>query len=115
MTFFDGIYPFYPQSQKPFVFDVDLIVVIIVFLVIAFSFLLILPGIRGRAVSSDPVRFPIGLRQSVRETFLQLFSPAERGGVGNPHMLSSLKLVWIHLVGSLVSVVAGCLIGGSVS
>ncbi|KAM3827905.1 dual oxidase maturation factor 2 [Vipera latastei] len=49
MTFFDGIYPFYPQSQKPFVFDVDLIIVIIVFLVIAFSFLLILPGIRGRA------------------------------------------------------------------
>ncbi|XP_058012576.1 dual oxidase maturation factor 2 [Ahaetulla prasina] len=49
MTFFDGIYPFYPQSKKPFVFDVDLIIVIIVFLVIAFSFLLILPGIRGRA------------------------------------------------------------------
>ncbi|XP_032089016.1 dual oxidase maturation factor 2 [Thamnophis elegans] len=49
MTFFDGIYPFYPQSEKPFVFDVDLIIVIIVFLVIAFSFLLILPGIRGRA------------------------------------------------------------------
>uniref|UniRef100_A0A8C5SUE4 Dual oxidase maturation factor 1 n=1 Tax=Laticauda laticaudata TaxID=8630 RepID=A0A8C5SUE4_LATLA len=49
MTFFDGIYPFYPQSKKPFVFDVDLIIVVIVFLVIAFSFLLILPGIRGRA------------------------------------------------------------------
>ncbi|XP_015678756.1 dual oxidase maturation factor 2 [Protobothrops mucrosquamatus] len=49
MTFFDGVYPFYPQSKKPFVFDVDLIIVIIVFLVIAFSFLLILPGIRGRA------------------------------------------------------------------
>ncbi|KAM6426627.1 dual oxidase maturation factor 2 [Liasis olivaceus] len=49
MTLFDGIYPFYPQSRKPFVFDVDLIIVIIVFLVIAFSFLLILPGIRGRA------------------------------------------------------------------
>ncbi|XP_062998936.1 dual oxidase maturation factor 2 [Elgaria multicarinata webbii] len=49
MTLFDGIYPFYPQSRKPFVFDVDLIIVIIVFLVIAASFLLILPGIRGRA------------------------------------------------------------------
>ncbi|XP_039195441.1 dual oxidase maturation factor 2-like isoform X1 [Crotalus tigris] len=49
MTLFDGIYPFYPQPMKPFVFDVDLIIVIIVFLVIAFSFLLILPGIRGRA------------------------------------------------------------------
>ncbi|CAI5793051.1 dual oxidase maturation factor 2 [Podarcis lilfordi] len=49
MTLFDGIYPFYPQPRKPFVFDVDTIVVIIVFLVIAFSFLLILPGIRGRA------------------------------------------------------------------
>ncbi|KAL8197164.1 UNVERIFIED_CONTAM: hypothetical protein K2H54_014443 [Gekko kuhli] len=49
MTLFDGVYPFYPQQRKPFVFDVDLIIVIIVFLVIAFSFLLILPGIRGRA------------------------------------------------------------------
>ncbi|KAG8144975.1 hypothetical protein E2320_013363 [Naja naja] len=51
MTLFDGIYPFYPQSNKPFVFDVNLIIVIIVFLVLAFSFLLILPGIRGRAVT----------------------------------------------------------------
>ncbi|XP_054858846.1 dual oxidase maturation factor 2 [Eublepharis macularius] len=49
MTLFNGIYPFYPQTRKPFVFDVDIIIVIIVFLVIAFSFLLILPGIRGRA------------------------------------------------------------------
>ncbi|XP_015262376.1 PREDICTED: dual oxidase maturation factor 2 [Gekko japonicus] len=49
MTLFDGVYPFYPQQRKPVVFDVDLIIVIIVFLVIAFSFLLILPGIRGRA------------------------------------------------------------------
>ncbi|XP_053127742.1 dual oxidase maturation factor 2 [Hemicordylus capensis] len=49
MTLFDGIYPFYPQPRKPFVFNFNLIVVIVVFLVIACSFLLILPGIRGRA------------------------------------------------------------------
>uniref|UniRef100_A0A8D0BTS6 Dual oxidase maturation factor 2 n=1 Tax=Salvator merianae TaxID=96440 RepID=A0A8D0BTS6_SALMN len=49
MTLFNGIYAFYPQSLKPFVFDVALIIVIVVFLVIASSFLLILPGIRGRA------------------------------------------------------------------
>ncbi|XP_072837828.2 dual oxidase maturation factor 2 [Pogona vitticeps] len=49
MTLFNGIYPFYPQERKPFVFDVSLIIVIVVFLVFAVSFLLILPGIRGRA------------------------------------------------------------------
>ncbi|XP_062819390.1 dual oxidase maturation factor 2 isoform X2 [Anolis carolinensis] len=49
MTLFGGIYPFYPQPRKPVVFDINLVIVIVVFLVIAFSFLLILPGIRGRA------------------------------------------------------------------
>ncbi|XP_061451048.1 dual oxidase maturation factor 2 [Rhineura floridana] len=49
MTLYNGIYPFYPQPRKPFVFDVDTIIVIIVFLVFGFCFLLILPGIRGRA------------------------------------------------------------------
>ncbi|KAJ1181105.1 hypothetical protein NDU88_006315 [Pleurodeles waltl] len=49
MTLFDGIYPFYPQRRRPFIFDVQLIITIIVFLTFACSFLLILPGIRGRA------------------------------------------------------------------
>ncbi|NXL95918.1 DOXA2 factor, partial [Alectura lathami] len=46
---FNGIYPFYPQQRKTFVFDVSTIIVIIVFLTLASSFLLIIPGIRGRA------------------------------------------------------------------
>ncbi|NXI63283.1 DOXA2 factor, partial [Anseranas semipalmata] len=46
---FNGVYPFYPQQRKPFVFDVSTIIVIIVFLTFASSFLLIIPGIRGRA------------------------------------------------------------------
>ncbi|XP_030043746.1 dual oxidase maturation factor 1 [Microcaecilia unicolor] len=49
MTLFDGIYPFYPQQRRIPFFDVDLMIVIIVFLTFACSFLLILPGIRGRA------------------------------------------------------------------
>uniref|UniRef100_A0A8D0HTR2 Dual oxidase maturation factor 2 n=1 Tax=Sphenodon punctatus TaxID=8508 RepID=A0A8D0HTR2_SPHPU len=49
MTFSNGIYPFYPQQRKAFVFDVNTIIVIVVFLTLALSFLLILPGIRGRA------------------------------------------------------------------
>ncbi|KAL7975768.1 hypothetical protein Chor_002422 [Crotalus horridus] len=64
MTLFDGIYPFYPQPMKPFVFDVDLIIVIIVFLVIAFSFLLILPGIRGRAHLRSRILREGGLREA---------------------------------------------------
>ncbi|NXA53203.1 DOXA2 factor, partial [Nothocercus julius] len=46
---FDGVYPFYPQQRKSFVFDVSTIIVIIVFLTLACSFLIIIPGIRGRA------------------------------------------------------------------
>ncbi|XP_065703797.1 dual oxidase maturation factor 2 [Patagioenas fasciata] len=49
MTLFDGIYPFYPQPRKAFVFNVSTIIVIVVFLTFACSFLLITPGIRGRA------------------------------------------------------------------
>ncbi|KFV13467.1 Dual oxidase maturation factor 2, partial [Tauraco erythrolophus] len=46
---FDGIYPFYLQQRKAFVFDVSTIIVIVVFLTFACSFLLIIPGIRGRS------------------------------------------------------------------
>ncbi|NXC31566.1 DOXA2 factor, partial [Campylorhamphus procurvoides] len=46
---FDGIYPFYPQQRKAAGFDISTIIVIVVFLTLAFSFLLIIPGIRGRA------------------------------------------------------------------
>ncbi|NXC38552.1 DOXA2 factor, partial [Penelope pileata] len=46
---FDGLYPFYPQPRKSFVFDVSTIIVIVVFLTLATTFLLITPGIRGRA------------------------------------------------------------------
>uniref|UniRef100_A0A663DPM6 Dual oxidase maturation factor 2 n=1 Tax=Aquila chrysaetos chrysaetos TaxID=223781 RepID=A0A663DPM6_AQUCH len=49
MTLFDGVYPFYLQQRKAFVFDVSTIIVIVVFLTFACSFLLIIPGIRGRA------------------------------------------------------------------
>ncbi|NXI40191.1 DOXA2 factor, partial [Galbula dea] len=46
---FDGIYPFYLQKRKAAVFDISTIIVIVVFLTFACTFLLIIPGIRGRA------------------------------------------------------------------
>uniref|UniRef100_A0A8C4Y8E5 Dual oxidase maturation factor 1 n=1 Tax=Gopherus evgoodei TaxID=1825980 RepID=A0A8C4Y8E5_9SAUR len=49
MTLFDGVYPFYPQPRKAYAFDVSSIIVIALFLSLGLSFLLILPGIRGRA------------------------------------------------------------------
>ncbi|KAM8987441.1 dual oxidase maturation factor 2 [Ara ararauna] len=48
MTLLDGIYPFYLQQRKVSMFDVSTIIVIVVFLTFACSFLLIIPGIRGR-------------------------------------------------------------------
>ncbi|XP_053933876.1 dual oxidase maturation factor 2 isoform X2 [Cuculus canorus] len=49
MTLFNSVYPFYPQQSKAFVFNVATIIVIVVFLTFACTFLLIIPGIRGRA------------------------------------------------------------------
>ncbi|XP_071424144.1 dual oxidase maturation factor 2 [Pithys albifrons albifrons] len=49
MTLFDGVYPFYPQQRKAAGFNINTIIVIVVFLTLACSFLLIIPGIRGRA------------------------------------------------------------------
>ncbi|KAJ8340757.1 hypothetical protein SKAU_G00353900 [Synaphobranchus kaupii] len=49
MTFYDGIYPFYPKQITPFIFNLDLLTVILVFLVLAATFIIVLPGIRGKA------------------------------------------------------------------
>lgn len=47
MTFYDGLYPFYPTARTPAGFNTIEIVVIIIFLVFLVSFLIILIGIRG--------------------------------------------------------------------
>lgn len=49
MTLWDGVLPFYPQSRHSTGFSVPLLIVILVFLSLAISFLLILPGIRGHS------------------------------------------------------------------
>ncbi|XP_034032106.1 dual oxidase maturation factor 1 [Thalassophryne amazonica] len=49
MSFYDDIYPFYPLQRTPFIFSGSLLAIILVFLVLAASLLLILPGIRGRS------------------------------------------------------------------
>lgn len=51
MTFYDDVYPFYPLQRTSFIFSGRLLTVILVFLALAVSLLLILPGIRGRSVS----------------------------------------------------------------
>ncbi|XP_004578173.1 dual oxidase maturation factor 2 [Ochotona princeps] len=49
MTLWNGVLPFYPQSPHSPGFTVPLLIVILVFLSFAASFLLILPGIRGHS------------------------------------------------------------------
>ncbi|XP_047452509.1 dual oxidase maturation factor 2 [Mugil cephalus] len=49
MTFYDDIYPFYPLQRTSFIFNGSLLTIILVFLVLAASLLLILPGIRGKS------------------------------------------------------------------
>lgn len=50
MTLWNGVFPFYPQPRYAAGFSIPLLIVIVVFLVFAASFLLILPGIRGHSV-----------------------------------------------------------------
>ncbi|XP_003967790.2 dual oxidase maturation factor 1 isoform X2 [Takifugu rubripes] len=49
MTFYDDIYPFYPLQRTSFTFSGRLLTIALVFLVLAASLLLILPGIRGKS------------------------------------------------------------------
>ncbi|XP_003791895.1 dual oxidase maturation factor 2 [Otolemur garnettii] len=49
MTLWNGVLPFYPQPRHAAGFCVPLLIVILVFLALAASFLLILPGIRGHS------------------------------------------------------------------
>ncbi|XP_008060849.1 dual oxidase maturation factor 2 [Carlito syrichta] len=49
MTLWNGVLPFYPQPRHAAGFSVPLLIVILVFLALAASFLLILPGIRGHS------------------------------------------------------------------
>lgn len=51
MTFYNDIYPFYTLQRTSFIFSGSLLTVILVFLVLAVSLLVILPGIRGKSVS----------------------------------------------------------------
>ncbi|KAG9489486.1 hypothetical protein GDO78_005455 [Eleutherodactylus coqui] len=61
MTFHNGIFPFYPHDRRKWIFSVDIIIVIIVFLVFALAFILIIPGIRGKARLSWTCRVIISL------------------------------------------------------
>uniref|UniRef100_A0A8B9MQA9 Dual oxidase maturation factor 2 n=1 Tax=Accipiter nisus TaxID=211598 RepID=A0A8B9MQA9_9AVES len=81
MTLFDGVYPFYPQQRKAFVFDVSTIIVIVVFLTFTCSFLLIIPGIRGRARLYWTVRVLLSLVVGVVIVAVQFTGDWETGWV----------------------------------
>ncbi|XP_053742503.1 dual oxidase maturation factor 1 isoform X1 [Synchiropus splendidus] len=49
MTFYDDIYPFYPLQRTSFIFSGRLLTIILVFLMLALSLFIILPGIRGKS------------------------------------------------------------------
>ncbi|NXP62899.1 DOXA2 factor, partial [Chloropsis cyanopogon] len=78
---FDGVYPFYPQQRKAAVFDVSTIIVIVVFLALACSFLLIIPGIRGRARLYWTLRVLLSLFVGVVIVVVQFTGDWETGWV----------------------------------
>ncbi|NXT28750.1 DOXA2 factor, partial [Syrrhaptes paradoxus] len=78
---FDGVYPFYVQQRKSSVFDVSTIIVIVVFLTVACSFLLIIPGIRGRARLYWTIRIFFSLFVGVVIVVVQFTGDWETGWV----------------------------------
>ncbi|NXX37955.1 DOXA2 factor, partial [Tricholaema leucomelas] len=78
---FDGVYPFYPQQRKAAVFDISTIIVIVVFLTLACSFLLIILGIRGRARLYWTLRVLLSLAMGMVIVVVQFTGDWERGWV----------------------------------
>ncbi|KFO57262.1 Dual oxidase maturation factor 2, partial [Corvus brachyrhynchos] len=78
---FDGVYPFYPQQRKAAGFDIRTIIVIVVFLTLACSFLLIIPGIRGRARLYWTLRVLLSLFVGVVIVVVQFTGDWETGWV----------------------------------
>ncbi|XP_009565547.1 dual oxidase maturation factor 2 isoform X1 [Cuculus canorus] len=81
MTLFNSVYPFYPQQSKAFVFNVATIIVIVVFLTFACTFLLIIPGIRGRARLYWTLRVLLSLFMGVVIVTVQFTGDWETGWV----------------------------------
>ncbi|XP_077120058.1 dual oxidase maturation factor 2 [Ranitomeya variabilis] len=81
MTFYDGVFPFYPHERREWVFAVDIIIVIVVFLVFVSAFILIIPGIRGKARLSWTFRIIISLFIGVVTVVVNFTADWEIGSV----------------------------------
>lgn len=81
MTFYDGVFPFYPHERRKWVFCVETIIVIIVFLVFALAFIVIIPGIRGKARLSWMCRVIISLFIGVVTVVVNFTADWEVGSV----------------------------------
>ncbi|KAM3926834.1 dual oxidase maturation factor 2 [Leptodactylus fuscus] len=81
MTFYDGVFPFYPHERKKWVFSTEIIIVIIVFLVFALAFIVIIPGIRGKARLSWTCRVIISLFIGVVTVVVNFTSDWEVGSI----------------------------------
>ncbi|XP_067829650.1 dual oxidase maturation factor 2 [Heptranchias perlo] len=81
MTLFNGITPFYGQNRTSVTFAIALLVVILVFLVFAVTFLVILPGIRGKGRLFSFCRVVISLFVGVIIVVVNFTSDWEAGYV----------------------------------
>ncbi|XP_068131701.1 dual oxidase maturation factor 2 [Hyperolius riggenbachi] len=96
MTFYDGVHPFYPQARRKWAFSVDNIIVIIVFLVFLCAFILIIPGIRGRARISWAFRVIISLFIGAVTVVVNFTSDWEVGSVNATTNYKSFSTAMIN-------------------
>ncbi|XP_051898512.1 dual oxidase maturation factor 1-like [Pristis pectinata] len=79
MTFYDGLYPFYPITRAPVVFNTIQIVVIIIFLVFLVAFLIVLIGVRGTERLHGLVKLTLSLFIGVVIVVVNFTNDWERG------------------------------------
>ncbi|NXN97731.1 DOXA2 factor, partial [Rhinopomastus cyanomelas] len=93
----DGTYPFYPQKRRAALLDVSSIIVAVVFLTLACSFLLITPGIRGRARLYWTLRVLLSLTVGVVLVVVQFTGDWETGWVTANTSYKSFSQVLVNV------------------
>ncbi|NXQ61044.1 DOXA2 factor, partial [Anthoscopus minutus] len=92
---FDSVYPFYLQQRKAAMFNISTIIVIVVFLMLACSFLLIIPGIRGQARLYWTLRVLLSLFVGVVIVVVQFTGDWETGWVQANTSYKSFSHVYV--------------------
>ncbi|NWV63530.1 DOXA1 factor, partial [Malurus elegans] len=96
MTLWNGSYPFYPGANVCFPFDTSRAVIVTIFLTVLVTFIIILPGIRGRGRLFLFLRLVLGLFVGAVILTVQFTRDWESGWVQANTSYKSFSRVWVN-------------------